>query len=100
MRDSSYMNPDLIQRLRDSADGLKSCDECNGECRGTCIFTEAADAIEELLAFARSVARRAVDAQDDEVSAEVLCRKLYKLGIIEKDGAWWYYEPPKEVQDA
>ena len=49
MRDSSYMNPDLIQRLRDSADGLKSCDECNGECRGTCIFTEAADAIEELL---------------------------------------------------
>ena len=50
MRDSSYMNPDLIQRLRDSADGLKSCDECNGECRGTCIFTEAADAIEELLA--------------------------------------------------
>lgn len=41
---------ELVQRLRYSADGLKSCDECNGECRGTCIFTEAADAIEELLA--------------------------------------------------
>lgn len=100
MRDSSYMNPDLIQRLRDSADGLKSCDECNGECRGTCIFTEAADAIEELLAVCRDVAAFVIHyADDDEVSAEVLCRKLHKIGVVEKDGAWWTLpEPPKEVE--
>lgn len=42
------MYEELIVRLRSSADGIRSCDECNGECNGTCIFAEAADAIEEL----------------------------------------------------
>lgn len=42
------MYDELIKRLRSSAEGLGSCDECNGECNGLCIFVEAADAIEEL----------------------------------------------------
>jgi len=63
------------------------------------ILNDAADAIEELLAFAYAVAKMAVNAEEDEVSAEVLCRKLYKLGIIEKDGVWWWLpEPPKGVE--
>ena len=41
---------DLVKRLRNSTDTVKSCDECPGECNGYCLFDEAADAIEELQA--------------------------------------------------
>lgn len=105
MRDSSYMNPDLIQRLRDSADGLKSCDECNGECRGTCIFTEAADAIEELLA---AVPRWiSVEERLPEpfvcVLAHIPGEKPFptvKSAFLEKNGLWYsngFRYNPEEV---
>ena len=62
--------------------------------------TDAADAIEELLAFAKFVAREAIDTGDnDGVSAEILCRKLNKLGLIETDGEFWMLPaPPKGVE--
>lgn len=28
-------------------------------------------------------------ADNADAFAEIACRKLYYLGIIEKDGAWW-----------
>ena len=61
---------------------------------------DAADAIEELLAFAKFVAREAIDTGDnDGVSAEILCRKLNKLGLIETDGEFWLLPlPPKGVE--
>ena len=64
------------------------------------IETDAADAIEELLAFAKFVAREAIDTGDnDGVSAEILCRKLNKLGLIETDGEFWMLPtPPKGVE--
>ena len=62
--------------------------------------SDAADAIEELLAFAKFVARQAIDTGDnDGVSAEILCRKLNKLGLIETDGEFWMLPtPPKGVE--
>lgn len=56
--------------------------------------------IEELLAFAKFVARQAIDTGDnDGVSAEILCRKLNKLGLIETDGEFWMIPaPPKGVE--
>lgn len=64
------------------------------------ILLDAADAIEELLAFAKFVARQAIDTGDnDGVSAEILCRKLNKLGLIETDGEFWMLPtPPKGVE--
>lgn len=64
------------------------------------ILKDAADAIEELLAVCRDIAAFVIHyADDDEVSAEVLCRKLHKIGVVEKDGAWWTLPyPPKEVE--
>jgi len=65
------------------------------------LLGEAADAIEELLDFAHFVASNVV-VSDEEwdnnmlVFPEVASRKLNKLGIVEKDGACWSYEPPKE----
>lgn len=62
---------------------------------------QAADAIEELLDFAHFVASEVV-VTDEEwdnnmlVFPEVASRKLNKLGIVEKDGAFWSYKPPKE----
>ena len=67
----------------------------------TCgLMHRAADAIEELLAFAKFVAREAIDTGDnDGVSAEILCRKLNKLGLIETDGEFWMLPtPPKGVE--
>lgn len=64
-------------------------------------YKEAADAIEELLDFAHFVASEVV-VTDEEwdnnvlVFPEAASRKLNKLGIVEKDGAFWSYEPPKE----
>ena len=64
------------------------------------VMRDAADAIEELLAFAKFVARQAIDTGDnDGVSAEILCRKLNKLGLIETDGEFWMLPtPPKGVE--
>ena len=94
---------ELITRLKQSDDNCNAeCCECSGEClsSGCNIFSEAADAIEELLAFAKFVAREAIDTGDnDGVSAEILCRKLNKLGLIETDGEFWMLPlPPKEVE--
>ena len=80
--------------------GCDSCpyEYCGEDCQNLCGY--AADAIEELLAECRDVAAFVIHyADDDEVSAEVLCRKLHKIGVVEKDGAWWTLpEPPKEVE--
>ena len=64
------------------------------------VMKDAADAIEELLAVCREIAAFVMHYSDEgEVSAEVLCRKLHKIGVIEKDGAWWTLpEPPKGVE--
>lgn len=59
--------------------------------------TDAADAIEELLAVCREIAAFVMHYSDDgEVSAEILCRKLHKIGVIEKDGAWWTLPAPQK----
>lgn len=62
------------------------------------LFDDAADAIEELLTVCKEIAAFVIHyADEDNVSAEVLCRKLHKIGVVEKDGAWWALpEPPKE----
>lgn len=59
---------------------------------------KAADAIEELTAFAHYVAKKAFDEEWelDPAFCELVCRKLNKIGIVEKDGEYWSYEPPKE----
>ena len=83
---------------------FQNCFECyegertEGSCSSYCTLNKAADAIEELLAFAKFVARQAIDTGDnDGVSAEILCRKLNKLGLIETDGEFWLLPlPPKE----
>ena len=92
---------ELVTRLKQSDDNCNAeCCECSGEClsSGCNIFSEAADAIEELLAVCREIAAFVMHYSDEgEVSAEVLCRKLHKIGLIEKDGAWWTLPaPPKE----
>lgn len=85
--------------MRDYAELVKALRNFNANFDSNKLTNDAADAIEELLAFAYAVAKMAVNAEEDEVSAEVLCRKLYKFGIIEKDGVWWWLpEPPKEVE--
>ena len=82
----------------------RGCAECpfslnsNEKCAN--LLPDAADAIEELLAVCRDIATFVIHyADDDEVSAEVLCRKLHKIGVVEKDGAWWTLaDMPKEVE--
>lgn len=65
------------------------------------VLKQAADAIEELMAFARFVAEEIV-VDDNEwgnnqnAFPEIACRKLFKLGIVSRDGEMWHYEPPKE----
>ena len=86
-----------------------SCFECpyeekcssykNG--RLSAVYGQAANTIEELMAFARFVAEEVV-IDDNEwgnnqnAFPEIACRKLFKLGIVSKDGNMWHYEPPKE----
>ena len=96
-----YQN--LIKSLRYCATtAAEKCETCprinHKECNLHDFMLEEADAIEELLAVCRDIAAFVICfADDDEVSAEVLCRKLHKIGVIEKDGAWWTLpEPPKE----
>ena len=80
---------DLVKRLREAPSDWYDAD----------LQYEAADAIEKLTAFAHYVAKEAFDEYEVlSYSAffELVCRKLYKLGIVEKDGEYWSYEPPKE----
>ena len=86
--------------MRDYAEliaGLRDCAK-HTCCSAPAVTGVAADTIEELLAVCRDIAAFVIHyADDDEVSAEVLCRKLHKIGVVEKDGAWWALpEPPKE----
>lgn len=83
-----------VKRLRNQAK-LERYYNGSGE-----ICDAAANAIEELLVFAKFVAREAIDTGDnDGVSAEILCRKLNKLGLIETDGEFWMLPtPPKGVE--
>ena len=100
------MYDELIKRLWECASG--ECFNCSQYAETTnasvCskeLMKQAADAIEELLDFAHFVASNVV-VSDEEwdnnmlVFPEVASRKLNKLGIMEKDGACWSYEPPKE----
>ena len=100
--------------MRDYAETAKKARYCaseGGDCHGCpsdgyepcsigAVLNDAADAIEELLAVCRDIAAFVIHyADDDEVSAEVLCRKLHKIGVVEKDGAWWTLaDMPKEVE--
>lgn len=94
---------ELINQLRECGT-RRDCLECPYDSdKSYCIeprIIQAADAIEELLAFAKFVAREAIDTGDnDGVSAEILCRKLNKLGLIETDGEFWMLPtPPKGVE--
>lgn len=60
--------------------------------------TDAADAIEELLDFAKWIAKEAIEMPDDEdgISAEIVCRKLHKIGIIQTNGDKWVYKQEDE----
>jgi hypothetical protein len=94
---------ELIKDLRESAEWSDRLAVLMGRDVGDSkapLMRKAADAIEELLAFAKFVAREAIDTGDnDGVSAEILCRKLNKLGLIETDGEFWMLpEPPKGVE--
>lgn len=77
-------------------DKFDDCDSCNAVLK-----MQAADAIEELMAFARFVAEEVV-VDDNEwgnnqnAFPEIACRKLFNLGIVSKiDDEMWHYEPPK-----
>jgi len=86
--------------MRDYKKTISGLRSFNANYEANKLTNDAADAIEELLAVCRDVAAFVIHyADDDEVSAEVLCRKLHKIGVVEKDGAWWTLpEPPKEVE--
>ncbi len=105
---------ELVKRLRELQAitehcDEQSCDECenrelcdkhdNKTLSGT--YKEAADAIEELMAFARFVAEEVV-VDDNEwgnnqnAFPEIACRMLFKLGIVSRDSKMWHYDPPKE----
>jgi len=92
----------LLAKAFRHCEAKKPCGDCPmyGECPDIECRKIAADAIEELLAFAKFVAREAIDTGDnDGVSAEILCRKLNKLGLIETDGEFWMLPtPPKGVE--
>ena len=89
---------ELIKSLREEAEWAEA-NEWETPIMLSDHLTQAADAIEELTAFANYVAKEAFDEYEVlSYSAffELVCRKLYKLGIVEKDGEYWSYEPPKE----
>lgn len=96
---------DLLLLINEELGEVADCQGCCAqyevyEPNGKCLLMHAADAIVELLAVCRDIAAFVIHyADDDEVSAEVLCRKLHKIGVVEKDGAWWTLpDPPKEVE--
>jgi len=102
---------DIIKDLRNcfGTDSMFcDCDSCryNGlvddHDYSKCVETlgvDAANAIEELLKFARFVAKE-VMAEDFEDSAgffaEVVCRKLVKLGIIEESEKLYIYHESED----
>lgn len=65
--------------------------------------------VKGLLEFARWVADEIFEAEDAPDNpfdcgyggafAEIACRKLHKLGIVEMKGENWHYEPTKTAQD-
>lgn len=91
------MYDELVKRLREKAGAF----DYDGRPDIACDYEQAADAIEELMAFARFVAEEIV-VDDNEwgnnqnAFPEIACRKLFKLGIVSRDGEMWHYEPPKE----
>jgi len=93
------MYDELVKRLRYLAKVYSICDNENtNEYR---LAIEAADAIEKLMRFAHFVAREVVVSDEEWESnecafPEIASRKLHKIGIVEKYGAFWHYEPPKE----
>ena len=73
------------------------CANCAGDdCEGheQIVFLEAADAVMNLLSFALEMAHLAIDLPDDDdcISAEVVLRKLNKIGIVRKEGDLWVYD--------
>jgi hypothetical protein len=89
---------ELIKSLREEAEWAEA-NEWETPIMLSDHLKQAADAIEELTAFAHYVAKEAFDeyeALSYSAFFELVCRKLYKLGIVEKDGKYWSYEPPKE----
>jgi hypothetical protein len=89
---------ELIKSLREEAEWAEA-NEWETPIMLSDHLKQAADAIEELTAFAHYVAKEAFDeyeALSYSAFFELVCRKLYKLGIVERDGAFWSYEPPKE----
>lgn len=65
--------------------------------------------VKGLLDFAKFVADEIFEAEDAPDNpfdygyggafAEIACRKLHKLGIVEMKGENWHYEPTKTAQD-
>ena len=55
---------------------------------------------QEWILFAHWVAKEVIDEENWDTNSisfpEVVCRKLFKLGIIDTDGEKWIYTPPKE----
>ena len=65
------------------------------------LTNSAADVIEQLSEFAHFVAKEIMideDLWDLNYMAfpELACRRLHKIGIVEKNGAFWHYEPKEE----
>lgn len=99
---------ELITRLKQSDDNCNAeCCECSGEClsSGCNIFSEAADAIEELLATVRSV----VHCKDCKWCHAGYCEKyddIIPWGCANKPWEDWFCadgkrrEMTKEAQDA
>ena len=97
----------LVAWLREHGKKNARCSYCpyydaNERGYGTCseeLAEKAADAIEELTAFAHYVAKEAFDEYgelNNLAFRELVSRKLNKIGIVKQDGEFWSYEPPKE----
>lgn len=88
---------ELVKRLRSSAEGLRSCDECNGECYGgLCIFVEAADAIEELMKAAKAMHTWIFLNTGDEQKVYDECGLSNEMNVALGYGGQFVAEPPKE----
>lgn len=94
------MYDELISALREEAEWAEA-NEWETPIMLSDHLKQAADAIDELMRFAHFVAREVVVSDEEWESnecafPEIASRKLHKIGIVEKDGAFWHYEPPKE----
>lgn len=97
---------DTLKWLRQSAKNCFmmdiDCANCAGDdCEGheQIVFLEAADAVMNLLSFTLEMAHLAIDLPDDDdcISAEVVLRKLNRIGIVRKEGDLWVYDKRMEV---